>query len=180
MIQPWAEECRNIPPDGQPTRGDGSKLLGEELGHIFEGLEFQRIAAGIEKEHRRLFTDLSFEADMRFDHELNGCLNCGICTATCPAAHYYDFSPREIVSELDRFIVGQPEAKRAVALALRNLGDAAGADEAEVLYREALEKQMTLMQQRHNVDARGRAPHPSKRQHFSQTPRHAARCRLLA
>jgi ATP-dependent HslUV protease ATP-binding subunit HslU len=31
-----------------------------------------------------------------------------------------EFSPREIVSELDRFIVGHPEAKRAVAVALRN------------------------------------------------------------
>ena len=31
-----------------------------------------------------------------------------------------EFSPREIVSELDRFIVGQKEAKRAVAIALRN------------------------------------------------------------
>lgn len=31
-----------------------------------------------------------------------------------------DLSPREIVSELDRFIVGQAEAKRAVAVALRN------------------------------------------------------------
>src|SRR5687767_10525719 len=31
-----------------------------------------------------------------------------------------DFSPREIVSELDRFIVGQHDAKRAVAIALRN------------------------------------------------------------
>jgi len=31
-----------------------------------------------------------------------------------------DFSPREIVSELDRFIVGQTAAKRAVAIALRN------------------------------------------------------------
>src|SRR3974390_1615352 len=31
-----------------------------------------------------------------------------------------DFSPREIVSELDRYIVGQQEAKRAVAIALRN------------------------------------------------------------
>ena len=31
-----------------------------------------------------------------------------------------DFSPREIVSELDRFIVGQGDAKRAVAIALRN------------------------------------------------------------
>jgi ATP-dependent HslUV protease ATP-binding subunit HslU len=30
------------------------------------------------------------------------------------------FSPREIVSELDRFVVGQADAKRAVAVALRN------------------------------------------------------------
>src|SRR2546427_11277328 len=29
-------------------------------------------------------------------------------------------TPREIVSELDRYIVGQREAKRAVAIALRN------------------------------------------------------------
>ena len=31
-----------------------------------------------------------------------------------------DFSPREIVSELDRHIIGQGDAKRAVAVALRN------------------------------------------------------------
>ena len=31
-----------------------------------------------------------------------------------------NFSPREIVSELDRFIIGQNDAKRAVAVALRN------------------------------------------------------------
>ena len=31
-----------------------------------------------------------------------------------------NFSPREIVSELDRFIVGHQAAKRAVAVALRN------------------------------------------------------------
>ena len=31
-----------------------------------------------------------------------------------------NFSPREIVSELDRFIVGQADAKRAVSIALRN------------------------------------------------------------
>src|SRR5258705_4622527 len=30
------------------------------------------------------------------------------------------FSPREIVSELDRYIIGQHDAKRAVAIALRN------------------------------------------------------------
>jgi ATP-dependent HslUV protease ATP-binding subunit HslU len=31
-----------------------------------------------------------------------------------------EFTPREIVSELDRFVVGQADAKRAVAIALRN------------------------------------------------------------
>src|SRR6201986_2622260 len=31
-----------------------------------------------------------------------------------------EFSPREIISELDRHIVGHAEAKRAVAVALRN------------------------------------------------------------
>jgi ATP-dependent HslUV protease ATP-binding subunit HslU len=31
-----------------------------------------------------------------------------------------DLTPREIVSELDRFIIGQDAAKRAVAVALRN------------------------------------------------------------
>ena len=32
----------------------------------------------------------------------------------------HSFTPREVVSELDRYIVGQSEAKRAVAIALRN------------------------------------------------------------
>ena len=31
-----------------------------------------------------------------------------------------DLSPREIVKELDKYIIGQGEAKRAVAVALRN------------------------------------------------------------
>ena len=30
-----------------------------------------------------------------------------------------DLTPREIVSELDRFIIGQKDAKRAVAVALQ-------------------------------------------------------------
>ena len=31
-----------------------------------------------------------------------------------------DFTPKQIVKELDRYIVGQSAAKRAVAIALRN------------------------------------------------------------
>jgi ATP-dependent HslUV protease ATP-binding subunit HslU len=37
-----------------------------------------------------------------------------------PVGEGPNFSPREIVSELDRFIIGQHDAKRAVAIALRN------------------------------------------------------------
>ena len=44
-------------------------------------------------------------------------------TADTPENGPFDavtFSPREIVSELDRYIIGQKDAKRAVAIALRN------------------------------------------------------------
>jgi ATP-dependent HslUV protease ATP-binding subunit HslU len=35
-------------------------------------------------------------------------------------ARLADLTPRQIVSELDRYIVGQGDAKKAVAIALRN------------------------------------------------------------
>ncbi|MCB9990216.1 MAG: ATP-dependent protease ATPase subunit HslU [Rhodospirillales bacterium] len=41
-------------------------------------------------------------------------------TATEEPSSIPAFSPREIVSELDRYIIGQADAKRAVAIALRN------------------------------------------------------------
>ena len=52
------------------------------------------------------------------------------------------FSPREIVSELDRFIVGQSAAKRAVAIALRNRGRRQQLDEA---VREEVQPKNILM-----------------------------------
>ncbi len=41
-------------------------------------------------------------------------------TTSNPPSTAANFSPREIVSELDRYIIGQHEAKKAVAVALRN------------------------------------------------------------
>ncbi len=35
--------------------------------------------------------------DVRFREGLNACMNCGICTAICPAAEFYDYDPRKIV-----------------------------------------------------------------------------------
>jgi len=38
--------------------------------------------------------------DVRFQHGLTSCINCGTCTAICPAAAIYDYDPREIADQL--------------------------------------------------------------------------------
>jgi heterodisulfide reductase subunit C len=35
--------------------------------------------------------------DIRLEEGLNSCINCGTCTAICPAAEFYDYEPRSIV-----------------------------------------------------------------------------------
>lgn len=35
--------------------------------------------------------------DIRFQEGLNACMNCGVCTAICPAAEFYNYDPRKIV-----------------------------------------------------------------------------------
>lgn len=35
--------------------------------------------------------------DVRFKDGLKACMNCGVCTAICPAAEFYDYDPRKIV-----------------------------------------------------------------------------------
>jgi ATP-dependent HslUV protease ATP-binding subunit HslU len=53
------------------------------------------------------------------------------------------FTPREIVSELDRFIVGQDDAKRAVAIALRNRWRRQQLD--EIMREEVLPKNILMI-----------------------------------
>ena len=36
--------------------------------------------------------------DIRFVEGINACMNCGICTAICPAAEFYDYDPRMLVN----------------------------------------------------------------------------------
>ncbi len=36
--------------------------------------------------------------DVRFREGMKACMNCGICTGVCPAAEFYDYDPRQIVS----------------------------------------------------------------------------------
>ncbi len=37
------------------------------------------------------------EKDIRYEEGLNACMNCGVCTAICPAAEFYNYDPRRIV-----------------------------------------------------------------------------------
>jgi heterodisulfide reductase subunit C1 len=38
--------------------------------------------------------------DIRFKEGMNSCMNCGVCTAICPAAEFYIYDPRKIVDEV--------------------------------------------------------------------------------
>ncbi|NLX72850.1 MAG: hypothetical protein GXY94_06055 [Bacteroidales bacterium] len=40
------------------------------------------------------------KADIRFQDGLKACMNCGVCTAICPAAAYFDYDPREICQDV--------------------------------------------------------------------------------
>ncbi len=38
------------------------------------------------------------EQDIRFVEAAKSCMNCGICTAICPAAEYFDYDPRTVIN----------------------------------------------------------------------------------
>jgi len=40
--------------------------------------------------------------DVRFGESLKACMNCGVCTAICPAAEFYDYDPRRICDMVQR------------------------------------------------------------------------------
>jgi heterodisulfide reductase subunit C len=42
------------------------------------------------------------DEDVRFRDGLKACLNCGVCTAVCPAAEFREYDPRKIMITLQR------------------------------------------------------------------------------
>lgn len=42
------------------------------------------------------------EKDIRYEEGLKACMNCGVCTAICPAAEFYDYDPRKVVDLVQR------------------------------------------------------------------------------
>ncbi len=55
----------------------------------------QRMTAAARARADQMFTE--FREDHRHREFVLGCLNCGECTTGCPAARFYDFSPREML-----------------------------------------------------------------------------------
>lgn len=41
-------------------------------------------------------------SDVRYEDSLKACMNCGICTAICPAAEFFDYDPRRICDTVQR------------------------------------------------------------------------------
>ncbi len=42
------------------------------------------------------------QKDVRYEEGLKACMNCGVCTAICPAAEFYDYDPRKIVDTVQK------------------------------------------------------------------------------
>ncbi len=40
--------------------------------------------------------------DIRFIEGLKACINCGTCTAICPAAQFYDYDPRQVADTMQK------------------------------------------------------------------------------
>lgn len=40
--------------------------------------------------------------DIHFIEGMNSCMNCGVCTAICPSAEFYNYDPRMIVEQVQR------------------------------------------------------------------------------
>lgn len=40
--------------------------------------------------------------DIRYIEGLKACINCGVCTAICPAAQYYEYDPRIVINLVQR------------------------------------------------------------------------------
>ena len=47
--------------------------------------------------------------DIHFMEGFNSCMNCGVCTAICPAAEFYNYDPRVIVETVQRGDEGEIE-----------------------------------------------------------------------
>lgn len=42
------------------------------------------------------------KSDLRYEEALKACMNCGMCTAVCPAAEFYEYDPRQICEIVQR------------------------------------------------------------------------------
>ena len=54
----------------------------------------------------------SLKKDIHYIESLNSCMNCGVCTAICPSAEFYNYDPRIIADTVQR----QDEERRVIEI----------------------------------------------------------------
>lgn len=52
------------------------------------------------KNQATMFLYNKLKQDIRFVEGLKSCMNCGVCTAICPAAEFFDYDPRMLLNEI--------------------------------------------------------------------------------
>jgi hypothetical protein len=70
-------------------------LFGKQLTDILEGFKLQRIAGGVEEEHRCLFAREAFEPDIGFDNEFDGLLAQSVFQGFPVCPFQYDAKVRD-------------------------------------------------------------------------------------
>ena len=60
--------------------------------------------------------------DLRYEEALHACMNCGMCTAVCPAAEFYDYDPRRICDLVQRHRFSEFSDSQEYARRIKDIG----------------------------------------------------------
>ncbi len=53
----------------------------------------------------------AIQSDLRYEEVIHGCLNCGVCSGSCPSHRFFDYSPRIVVQTV---LSGDAEAVKGM------------------------------------------------------------------
>ena len=69
-----------------------------KLFHLFFYQLTFDIAVKLLLKERNMELYNQLKSDVRFIEGLKSCMNCGVCTAICPAAEFFDYDPRVLLT----------------------------------------------------------------------------------
>ena len=77
--------------------------------------------------------------DIHFIEGMNSCMNCGVCTAICPAAEFYNYDPRVIVETVQRGNEEEIEEWHHLYPEFAKVAEEEGFKDISVMYRMIIE-----------------------------------------